>query len=122
MSLPFRQLSPTLVFWWSLVNCSPFILPFASCQHAYIVYPIVGVLSGASYSAYSKYDFPPGVEPVLGNAPIFNYIATVVCASYFIVNMIPYFLAQPKGRGGPDLPPGESHFTIGWKSIIQAIR
>ncbi|KAI8339706.1 autophagy-related protein 22-like protein, partial [Chlamydoabsidia padenii] len=83
---------------------------------------VTGVLSGASYSAYSNYDFPPGVEPVLGNAPIFNYIATVVCAGYFIVNMIPYFLAQPSGRRGPDLPPGESHFTIGWKSIIQAIR
>lgn len=83
---------------------------------------VTGVLSGASYHPYNNYAFPDGDEKVIGNAPIFNYIATVVCAGYFVVNAIPYFVAQPKGRGGPDLPTGENHLTIGWKSVIRALR
>jgi hypothetical protein len=80
------------------------------------------VLSGVSYSAYSNYDFAPGDEHILGNAPIYNYIATVFCAGYFVINAIPYFIAQPRGRRGPDLPEGSNHFNIGWKSLIQAFK
>ncbi|KAI8089703.1 autophagy-related protein 22-like protein [Halteromyces radiatus] len=82
---------------------------------------VTGVLSGASYYPWSNYTFPEGTEAVLGNAPIFNYIATVVCGGYFVIFMLPYFIAQPRGRRGPDLPPGENHLTIGWKSVIQAV-
>lgn len=82
-----------------------------------------GVLSGVSFLPWEgKYDFPEGVTHVLGNAPLYNYIGTVVCAVYWAINAIPYFLLTPKGRKGPPLPPNTNHFTIGWKSIIEALK
>ncbi|CAO3579230.1 unnamed protein product [Absidia cylindrospora] len=98
MSRPSLLLFRTLDFWWSLV-----------------FFPV-------HFHPYENYAFGPDDEHILGNAPIFNYIATVVCAGYFVINAIPYFVAQPKGRGGPELPAGENHFTIGWKSVIRALR
>jgi hypothetical protein len=82
-----------------------------------------GVLSGVSFLPWEgKYDFPEGVTHVLGNAPLYNYIGTVVCAAYWAINAIPYFLLTPKGRKGPPLPQNANHFTIGWKSIMEALR
>lgn len=81
-----------------------------------------GVLSAVSFLPYEKYDFPPNVAHVLGNAPIYNFISTVVCAGYWAINAVPYFTCTPKGRKGPPLPDYANHFTIGWKSIIQALR
>ncbi|KAI7864760.1 autophagy-related protein 22-like protein [Spinellus fusiger] len=83
---------------------------------------MTGILSGVSFKSWEKYDFPDGVAHVLGNAPIYNYIATVVCGGYWVLNAIPYFLAQPSGRRGKDLPPGTNHFTIGWTSIFLALK
>lgn len=82
-----------------------------------------GVLSGVSFLSWEgKYDFPQGVAHTLGNAPIYNYISTVVCACFWAVNAIPYFIIMPKGRKGPPLPSNTNYFTIGWKSIIEALR
>ncbi|CAM0140589.1 hypothetical protein VKS41_006609 [Umbelopsis sp. WA50703] len=83
---------------------------------------VTAVLSGASFAPWEKYDFPDGTAHILGNAPIFNYIATVFCGGFWIINAIPYFLWVPAGRGGPQLPAGENHLTIGWKNIIRALR
>ncbi|KAF7726528.1 hypothetical protein EC973_008659 [Apophysomyces ossiformis] len=83
---------------------------------------MTGILSGVSFLPWSKYNFPPDTEPILGNAPLYNYIGTVVCGGFWVLNAIPYFLAQPKGRHGPPLPSGSNHLTIGWKSIFMALR
>ncbi|KAG1052938.1 hypothetical protein G6F43_004954 [Rhizopus delemar] len=83
---------------------------------------MTGILSGVSYITWSNYDFPEGVSHYLGNAPIFNYISTVVCGSFWVLNAIPYFIAVPAGRKGPQLPKGSNHFTIGWKSIFRAVK
>ncbi|KAI9304960.1 autophagy-related protein 22-like protein [Cunninghamella echinulata] len=83
---------------------------------------VTGVLSGASYHPWSNYEFGPDEEHIFGNTPLFNYVGTVFCGGFFLINALPYFIAQPKGRKGPDLPQGESHFFIGWKSVILAIK
>lgn len=82
-----------------------------------------GVLSGVSFLPWEgRYDFPPNTAHTLGNVPIYNFISTVVCAGYWVVNAIPYFVFTPKGRKGPPLPENANHLTIGWKSIIEALR
>ncbi|CEG64422.1 hypothetical protein RMATCC62417_01397 [Rhizopus microsporus] len=83
---------------------------------------MTGILSGVSYIAWSNYNFPEDTPHYLGNAPIFNYISTVVCGGFWVLNAIPYFLAIPTGRQGPPLPKDSNHFTIGWKSIFRAIK
>ncbi|CAO3638928.1 unnamed protein product [Cunninghamella echinulata] len=83
---------------------------------------VTGVLSGASYHPWSNYEFGPDEEHIFGNTPLFNYVGTVFCGGYFLINALPYFIAQPKGRKGPDLPQGENHFFIGWKNVILAIK
>ncbi|CAO3614360.1 unnamed protein product [Cunninghamella blakesleeana] len=83
---------------------------------------VTGILAGASYKPWSNYDFPPDKEHVFGSTPLFNYVGTVFCGGFWLINAIPYFIAQPRGRGGPDLPKGENHFTIGWKSVFLAIK
>ncbi|KAI9497101.1 autophagy-related protein 22-like protein [Zychaea mexicana] len=72
-------------------------------------------LSGAAFTPW----YP---ENILGDAPIYNFIGTAVCGAFWVLNAIPYFMFQPSGRRGPPLPPGENHWTIGWKSIIQAVK
>ncbi|KAI7850341.1 autophagy-related protein 22-like protein [Circinella umbellata] len=76
---------------------------------------MTGVLSGASFYPWYNGD-------VLGNDPLYNYISTVVCGGYWILNAIPYFMFRPRGRSGPPLPKGSNHLTIGWKSIFVAFR
>ncbi len=81
-----------------------------------------GVLSGLSFIPWEgKYDFPVGVNPVLGNVPLYNFISTVFCAGFWAINAIPYFIFTPKGRKGPPLPENSNYFTLGWKSIIAAL-
>lgn len=82
---------------------------------------MTGLLSGISFISWSKYDFADGDAHVLGNAPVFNYISTVVCGSFWVINAIPYFLAVPSKRQGPPLPKNANHLTIGWKSIITSV-
>ncbi|GAN01236.1 MFS general substrate transporter [Mucor ambiguus] len=82
-----------------------------------------GVLSAVSFVNWEgKYAFPNGVGHTLGNAPVYNYISTVVCACFWAVNAIPYFLITPRGRKGPPLPADANYFTFGWKSIILALK
>lgn len=82
-----------------------------------------GVLSAVSFLNWEgKYQFPNGVSHTLGNAPVYNYISTVVCACFWAVNAVPYFLITPRGRRGPPLPANANYFTFGWKSIILALR
>ncbi|KAI8143996.1 autophagy-related protein 22-like protein [Fennellomyces sp. T-0311] len=76
---------------------------------------LTAVLSAAAFAPWSP-------ESILGDAPIYNFIGTVVCGGFWILNAIPYFMFQPSGRRGPPLPSGENHLTIGWKSIIQAVK
>lgn len=83
---------------------------------------MTGILSGVSYITWSSYDFPADTAHYLGNAPLFNYISTVVCGGFWVINAIPYFIALPKGRKGPPLPKDSNHFTIGWKSIFKAVK
>ncbi|KAI9322583.1 autophagy-related protein 22-like protein [Dichotomocladium elegans] len=75
---------------------------------------LTAVLSGVSFVSYQG--------DTLGNAPIYNFFSTVVCGGFWVLNAIPYFMLLPKGRRGPPLPHGANHLTVGWKSIIQAIR
>jgi MFS-type transporter involved in bile tolerance (Atg22 family) len=81
-----------------------------------------GVLSAVSFLPWDKYDFTEGVSHTLGNAPVYNFISTVVCACFWAVNALPYFIMMPRGRKGPPLPSNANYFTIGWKSIFQALR
>lgn len=82
-----------------------------------------GILSGVSFLSWEgKYDFPDGVTHTLGNAPIYNYISTVVCGCFWALNAVPYFLLTPRGRKGPPLPSNANYFTFGWKSVILALR
>ncbi|CAO0802148.1 unnamed protein product [Mucor circinelloides] len=82
-----------------------------------------GVLSAVSFLNWEgKYQFPNGVSHTLGNAPVYNYISTVVCACFWAVNAVPYFLITPRGRRGPPLPANANYFTFGWKSITLALR
>lgn len=82
-----------------------------------------GVLSGVSFLPWEgKYDFPEGTSQRLGNAPVYNYISTVVCACFWAVNAAPYFLLMPRGRKGPPLPSDANYFTVGWKSIVVALK
>ncbi|KAG0168577.1 hypothetical protein DFQ30_004559 [Apophysomyces sp. BC1015] len=83
---------------------------------------MTGILSGVSFIAWSNYNFPPDKDHILGNVPLYNFIGTVVCGGFWVLNAIPYFLAQPRGRHGPELPKGSNHLTIGWKSIFMALR
>ncbi|KAI8070320.1 autophagy-related protein 22-like protein [Gongronella butleri] len=84
---------------------------------------LTGVLSGVGYYNWSgRYNFDEGTQAILGNAPVFGFMATVVCGGYMVLCSLPYFIAQPRGRGGPPLPPNENYFTVGWKSIIRALR
>ncbi|KAI7851383.1 autophagy-related protein 22-like protein [Circinella umbellata] len=76
---------------------------------------LTAVLAGPGYIAWNP-------QSMLGDAPIYNFICTVVAGGFWILNAIPYFVFQPRGRQGLPLPPGESHLTIGWKSIFQALR
>ena len=57
-----------------------------------------------------------------GNAPVYNFISTAVCGSFWVINAIPYFMAVPAKRQGPPLPKDMNHFTVGWKSIYIAIK
>jgi hypothetical protein len=57
-----------------------------------------------------------------GNTPLYYFVASAACAGFLLVNAIPYFLFRPMGRRGPPLPPNEHHLTIGWKSVIKALR
>lgn len=82
-----------------------------------------GVLSAVSFVNWEgRYAFPDGVTHTLGNAPVYNYISTVVCACFWAVNALPYFLITPRGRRGPPLPADANYFTFGWKSIILALK
>ncbi|OBZ81476.1 Autophagy-related protein 22 [Choanephora cucurbitarum] len=83
---------------------------------------MTALLSGISFLAWSDYEFPDGVDHVLGNAPIFNFISTAACGVFWVINAVPYFMAVPRGRRGPPLPEGSNHLTIGWKSVIVAIK
>ncbi|KAI8047442.1 autophagy-related protein 22-like protein [Gilbertella persicaria] len=83
---------------------------------------MTALLSGISFISWTNYDFPSGVDHVLGNVPLFNFISTAVCGVFWVINAVPYFLAVPRGRRGPSLPEGSNHFTIGWKSVFIAIR
>lgn len=83
---------------------------------------ITGLLSGISYISWESQSIPIGKTHTLGNAPEYNFISTVVCAVYFALFAIPYFLCIPKGRKGRSLPESANYLTIGWKSIIQALR
>lgn len=86
-----------------------------STTHSNIGYLVTsGVLSAVSF-------LPLGGD-ILGNAPIYNFIGTVVCAGYLAITAIPYFLMMPKDRRGPRLPLGTNYLTIGWKSILEAFR
>ncbi|KAI7886704.1 MFS general substrate transporter [Lichtheimia hyalospora FSU 10163] len=76
---------------------------------------LTALLSGVSFIRYSD-----GTK--LGDLPVYNFISTVVCGGFWVLNAIPYFVFQPRKRCGPPLPPGENYFTIGWKSIIKALR
>jgi MFS-type transporter involved in bile tolerance (Atg22 family) len=71
---------------------------------------------------WEKFNFFGDDAHVLGNDPLYNYISTAVCGAFWVVNAIPYFLAIPRGRKGPELPKNSNHFTIGWKSIILAFK
>ncbi|GAA5801339.1 autophagy-related protein 22-like protein [Helicostylum pulchrum] len=81
-----------------------------------------GVLSGVSFLPWQNYAFAEGVPPMLGNAPLYNYIGTVVCAGFWVLNAVPYFIFTPRGRKGPSLPSHANYFTVGWKSIFEALR
>jgi hypothetical protein len=84
---------------------------------------ITALLSGLSYISWEgKYDFPASVQHTLGNVPMFNFISTVVCAGYFALFAFPYFVSIPKGRQGRPLPKSAHYLTIGWTSIIKALR
>ncbi|KAI9027598.1 autophagy-related protein 22-like protein [Phycomyces nitens] len=83
---------------------------------------MTGVLSGASFTPWENYEFPEDVSHVLGNVPLFNFISTVVCGGFWVINAIPYFVAQPAGRRGGELPKGTNHLTVGWKSIFLALK
>ncbi|KAI9249135.1 autophagy-related protein 22-like protein [Phascolomyces articulosus] len=76
---------------------------------------LTAVLAGPGF-------IPWGANGMLGDAPVYNFICTAVCGGFWVINAIPYFMFQPSGRQGPPLPPGESHWTVGWKSIFQALR
>jgi MFS-type transporter involved in bile tolerance (Atg22 family) len=88
----------------------------------HLIIKSLGVLSGVSFIKWEKYSFRDGDQHVLGNDPLYNYIGTVVCGAFWVINAIPYFLAVPRGRRGPDLPEGANQFTIGWKSIYVAFK
>lgn len=81
-----------------------------------------GVLSGASFAPWPNYNFPPDTQPVLGNVPLYNFISTVVCGGYWLLNALPYFICQPRGRSGPPLPENCNYLTVGWKSIFNALK
>ncbi|KAI9290016.1 autophagy-related protein 22-like protein [Umbelopsis sp. AD052] len=83
---------------------------------------VTAVLSGASFAPWENYAFDADTPHVLGNVPLFNYISTVVCGGFWVINAIPYFLWVPARRGGPPLPPNEHYMTIGWKNIFGALR
>lgn len=83
---------------------------------------MTGLLSGISFIPWSNYEFFEGDAHVLGNVPLFNFISTAVCGSFWVLNAIPYFIAVPSKRQGPPLPADANHFTIGWKSVFQAFR
>ncbi|KAI9273228.1 autophagy-related protein 22-like protein [Helicostylum pulchrum] len=83
---------------------------------------MTGLLSGISFIAWENFEFYAGDDHVLGNVPLFNFIATAVCGVYWVINAIPYFLAIPSKRQGPALPEGTNHFTVGWKSIFVAVK
>ncbi|KAG1065686.1 hypothetical protein G6F42_026784 [Rhizopus arrhizus] len=83
---------------------------------------MTGLLSGISFIPWSNYEFFEGDAHVLGNVPLFNFISTAVCGSFWVLNAIPYFMAVPSKRQGPPLPADANHFTIGWKSVFQAFR
>ncbi|CAO3587310.1 unnamed protein product [Absidia cylindrospora] len=62
---------------------------------------VTGVLSGAS-------------------AILMKIIPLVLVRNMFLVML--HLQLYRNSRRGPDLPAGESHFTIGWKSVFQALR
>ncbi|KAI8328055.1 autophagy-related protein 22-like protein [Chlamydoabsidia padenii] len=57
-----------------------------------------------------------------GNTPLYYFIASAACSGFLLVNALPYFIFRPIGRQGPPLPENEHHLTIGWKSVIKALR
>lgn len=82
---------------------------------------VSALLSGVSFLDWSgRYAFPAGTDPMLGNAPVYNFISTAVCGVFWALNALPYFVFQPRGRQGPPLPKTENHLFIGWKSIFTA--
>ncbi|ORY91851.1 autophagy-related protein 22-like protein [Syncephalastrum racemosum] len=82
---------------------------------------LTALLSGVSFLDWSgRYAFPAGTDPMLGNAPVYNFISTAVCGVFWALNALPYFMFQPRGRQGPPLPKTENHLFIGWKSIFTA--
>ncbi|KAG2229081.1 autophagy-related protein 22-like protein [Thamnidium elegans] len=83
---------------------------------------MTGLLSGISFIAWENFEFYAGDDHVLGNVPLFNFIATAVCGVYWVINAVPYFLSIPSKRQGPSLPEGTNHFTVGWKSIFIAVK
>lgn len=83
---------------------------------------MTGLLSGLSFMAWENFEFFGDDAHVLGNVPLFNFIATAVCGVYWVINAVPYFLAIPSKRQGPSLPEGTNHFTVGWKSIFIAVK
>ncbi|KAI9253167.1 autophagy-related protein 22-like protein [Sporodiniella umbellata] len=86
-----------------------------STTHSNIGFLVVsGILSGVSFVPYEG--------DSLGNKPIYNFIGTMVCATYAALTAIPYFVLMPKNRKGPDLPLGYNYLTIGWKSIVESFR
>ncbi|KAI9486255.1 MAG: autophagy-related protein 22-like protein [Benjaminiella poitrasii] len=83
-----------------------------------------GLLSGVSFVPWTNrgYVFPDGVSPTLGNVPLYNFISTLACGVFWALNAVPYFLLTPKGRQGPPLPASANYFTLGWKSILEALK
>lgn len=83
---------------------------------------MTGLLYAISFLPWENYTFHEDDAHNLGNVPLFNFISTAVCGTYWVLNAIPYFVAVPSKRQGPPLPESSNHFTIGWKSVFNAFR
>ncbi|ORX53652.1 MFS general substrate transporter [Hesseltinella vesiculosa] len=79
------------------------------------------IFSGISFIPWKQGPFL-NAEQTFGNTPLFYFIGTAACGAYWLINAVPYFVFQPSGRRGPPLPEGEHYITIGWKSIIAALK
>ncbi|KAI8086410.1 autophagy-related protein 22-like protein [Halteromyces radiatus] len=81
-----------------------------------------GVFVGVSFIPWYNGPFVNDQSGTFGNTLAYYCIGSVVGGAYCLVNALPYFILRPVGRKGPPLPPDQSHFTVGWKSIFQALK